>query len=184
MREFDRKQIKEDLREIMTKDTVFVCVGTDKVKFDIFGPLCGNYLKEKNIPYFGDCDYNVNAITMYERLEEIYDINGLQNKNIIAIDAAVTSVDENVNKVVVRKDSGIRPGAGVGRKFPMIGKKAVVMYTLNKADLNRTLVGYRNTSNGKLYDKSDMRRIKKYARELVNIIEEVYNEVQGIQLNL
>ena len=30
MRKFDRKQIKEELREIMTKDTVFVCVGTDK----------------------------------------------------------------------------------------------------------------------------------------------------------
>lgn len=184
MRKFDRKQIKEELREIMTKDTVFVCVGTDKVTFDLFGPLCGDYLKCKNIPYFGDCEYNVNALTMETRLKEIYKINGLENKNIIAIDAAVTDDEDKVNKVVVKRDRGIYPGAGVGKKFPMIGDNAIMMFTLNRIDLEYTMNKYRNTNKGRLHDKADLGRIKRYAVELVNIIEEVYNEVCNVEMNI
>lgn len=184
MRKFDRKQIKEDLREIMTKDTVFVCVGTNKVVFDLFGPLCGNHLKRKNIPYFGDCDYNVNALTMEDRLKEIYNKNKLENKNIIAIDAAVTDDDKKLNKVVINKKRGIYPGAGVGKNFPMIGDNAIMMFTLNKADLRYTMDKYKNSDDGKLYDKADLGRINRYAIELVNIIEEVYNEVCNVQVNI
>ena len=184
MRKFDRKQIKEELREIMTKDTVFVCVGTDKVTFDLFGPLCGDHLKRKNIPYFGDCEYNVNALTMETRLKEIYKINGLENKNIIAIDAAVTDDGDKVNKVVVKRDRGIYPGAGVGKKFPMIGDNAIMMFTLNRTDLKYTMNKYRNTNEGRLHDKADLGRIKRYAVELVNIIEEVYNEVCNVEMNI
>ena len=184
MMNFDRKQIKDDLKEIMTKDTVFVCVGTNKVVFDLFGPLCGDYLKRKNIPYFGDCEYNVNALTMEDRLKEIYNKNKLENKNIIAIDAAVTDDDEKVNKVLVNKERGIYPGAGVGKKFPMIGDKAIMMFTLNRTDLKYTMNKYRNTNEGRLHDKADLGRIKRYAVELVNIIEEVYNEVCNVEMNI
>ena len=184
MKKFDRKQIKKDLREIMTKDTVFVCVGTNKVVFDLFGPLCGEHLKRKNIPYFGDCDYNVNALTMKDRLKEIYNKNKLENKNIIAIDASVTDDDKKVNKVVINKKRGIYPGAGVGKNFPMIGDNAIMMFTLNKADLRYTMDKYKNSDDGKLYDKADLGRINRYAIELVNIIEEVYNEVCNVQLNI
>ena len=186
MRKFDRKQIKEDLKEIMTKDTVFVCVGTNKVVFDLFGPLCGDYLKRKNIPYFGDCEYNVNALTMEDRLKEIYNKNKLENKNIIAIDAAVTDDDEKVNKVLVNKERGIYPGAGVGKKFPMIGNKAIMMFTLNRTDLKYTMEMYRTKSlnEGKAYDRADLGRIKRYATDLVDIIEEVYNEVCYVEMNI
>lgn len=186
MRKFDRKQIKEELREIMTKDTVFVCVGTDKVTFDLFGPLCGDYLKRKNIPYFGDCEYNVNALTMETRLKEIYKINGLENKNIIAIDAAVTDDKDKVNKVVVKRDRGVCPGAGVGKKFPMIGDKAIIMFTLNRTDLKYTMEMYRTKSlnEGKAYDRADLGRIKRHATDLVDIIEEVYNEVCNVEMNI
>lgn len=185
MRKFDRKQIKNDLREIMTKDTVFVCVGTNKVIFDLFGPLCGDYLKRKNIPYFGDCNYNVNAVTMETRLKEIYKEKGLDNKNIIAIDAAVTDDNNKVNRVVVNRDRGIYPGAGVGKKFPMIGNNAIMMFTLNKEDLRYTMAKYKSGNNeGKIHDRADFGRIKRYAIELVNIISEVYDEVCNVEMNI
>lgn len=182
MKKFDRENIKNDLREIMTRDTVFVCIGTDKVIFDIFGPLCGSHLKRKNIPYYGDCDHNVNAITMYNRLEEI-ERDNIDNKNIIAIDAAVTGDKDKVNKVEVKKGRGIFPGAGVGKKFPVIGVNAIMMFTLNKADLKQTMKAYRN-NEGFMHDKADIRRIRKYAKVLVDIIEEVYEEVNSVQLNM
>lgn len=186
MRKFDRKQVKNELREIMTKDTVFVCVGTNKVAFDIFGPLCGDYLKKKGIPYFGDCKYNVNSLTMDDRLEEIYKINKLENKNIIAIDAAVTDDNDKVNRIVVNKKRGIYPGAGVGKKHPMIGDNAIMMFTLNKIDLRQTMENYRKYSlaEGNKRDLCDIKRIRRYAYDLVNIINEVYQEVCNIEMNI
>ena len=45
----DYEEFKNELRKVITPDTVFVCIGTNKVIFDIFGPLCGSKLKRKNI---------------------------------------------------------------------------------------------------------------------------------------
>ena len=97
----DYNKIKEELRKVVTQDTVFACVGTNKVVFDMFGPLCGELLKRKNIPYYGDYKYNINSVTMYERLEEMYIINNHENTNIIAIDAAVTDDEEKINKLEI-----------------------------------------------------------------------------------
>lgn len=180
MKNFDKETMRKELRKIITPDTVFVCVGTNKALFDIFGPLCGSYLKRKNIPYFGDCDYNVNAITMYDRLEEIEKLN-IKNKNIIAIDAAITGDEEKVNKVVVKRNRGVYPGAGVGKKFPEIGKNSIMMFTLIKEDLKPTMDGYRN-GKGMMTDRCDIKRIRNYAKELVNVIDEVYKEVCTTQL--
>lgn len=178
MKKFDREYIKNELREIMTKDTVFVCVGTNKALFDIFGPLCGTHLKRKNIPYYGDCDYNVNALTMYDRLREI-EKDEIDNKNIIAIDAAVTDADEKVNKVEVKKGRGVYPGAAVGKRFPAIGINSIMMFTLNRTDLKHTMDSYRNNEGFK-NDRADIRLIRKYAKELVDVIEEVYEEICSV----
>lgn len=180
MERFNKELIRKELKEIITADTVFVCVGTNKALFDIFGPLCGSYLKRKNIPYFGDCDYNVNALTMYTRLEEIKKLN-IDNKNIIAIDAAVTKEGDKVNTVVVNRNRGIYPGAGVGKKFPEIGKNAIMMFTLSREDLKPTLDGYRN-GKGMMNDRCDIKRIRRYAKELVKVIDEVYQEACGVQV--
>ena len=98
------EEFKNELRKVITPDTVFVCIGTNKVIFDIFGPLCGSKLKRKKIPCFGDCKNNVNAINMYERLNEIYDINDIENKNIIAIDAYITEDGNKLNKIELKRN--------------------------------------------------------------------------------
>lgn len=173
--------IKNELRKIMTPDTVFVCIGTNRCKFDIFGPLCGNLLREKNIPYYGDCDRNVNGVTMNHRLHEIYKIDKIDNKNIIAIDAAVTDDDDRVNKVVINHERGVKPGAGVGRLFPEVGEKAIMMFTLHKRDVNTVMNQYRQSNYiGNKYDLCNYDLIEEYATKLVDVIEEVYNEVNCV----
>jgi putative sporulation protein YyaC len=179
MKNFDKEAIRKELKEIITPDTVFVCVGTNKALFDIFGPLCGDYLKRKNIPYFGDCEYNVNALTMYDRLKQIEKLK-INNKNIIAIDAAVTEDENKVDTVVVKRNRGIYPGAGVGKKFPEIGKNSIMMFTLSRKDLKPTMEGYRN-GKGMMNDRCNIKRIRRYAKELVNVIDEVYQEVRVTQ---
>ena len=66
----------------------------------------------------------------------------------------------------------------------MIGDNAIMMFTLNRTDLKYTMNKYRNTNEGRLHDKADLGRIKRYAVELVNIIEEVYNEVCNVEMNI
>ena len=55
------------------------------------------------------------------------------------------------------------------------------MYTINKEDLKITMDSYR-TGKGNKYDKSDLELIKENARIVTNLIEEVYNEVCGINI--
>lgn len=173
--------VKDELRNIMTPETVFVCIGTNRCKFDIFGPMCGDLLRKKNIPYYGDCNNNVNGVTMNHRLHRIYNIDKVKNENIIAIDAAVTDKDDIVNKIIVRNDRGVRPGAGVGRIFQEVGTNAIMMFTLHKRDVNEVMNLYRQSNDlGNKYDLCNYELIKEYAVKLVDVIEEVYNEVNNV----
>ena len=169
-------KMRKELRKMITPDTVFVCIGTNKVRFDEFGPLCGTLLKNKGIPCFGTCEDNVNALTMNHKLDLIYNGCKINNKDIIAIDAAVTASNSRVNKLKIQKGLGVHPGAGVGKTFPVVGENSVIMFTLNKTDLKETMNGYR-TGKGRVSDLSNEEIIFEKAVMLTNIIEEVYNEV-------
>lgn len=173
--------IKEELRKVITPETVFACVGTNKVVFDTFGPLCGELLKQKGIPYYGDFDDNINSVTMGRKLHEIYKKDKRQNANIVAIDAAVTEENSKVNKMEF-KDRGVKPGAGVGKNFPMIGDNSILLFTLNREDLNTTMQYYRKGNYiGRKKDLSDREVIKNNAKILTDIIAEIYNEVCGVK---
>lgn len=180
----DYEEFKNELRKIITPDTVFVCVGTNKVTFDMFGPLCGTKLRRKNIPYFGDCKHNVNALNMYDRLEEIYKINNIDNKNIIAIDACITADVNKLNKLEIKRNRGVKPGAGMGKTFPSIGVNSILLYTLLREDLNKALNGYKNNYKGKRKDSSDGKKIKEQAKLLTELIAEIYNEVCNESINM
>ena len=104
---YNFEEIKQELRKVITPDTVFVCIGSSRFKFDIFGPLCGTMLKKKGVPYYGDMRKPVNGVNMYQRLYEIYDIDQHLNENIIAIDACATSCIDKINKIDFRPFSGI-----------------------------------------------------------------------------
>ena len=173
--------IKDMLKGVITEKTVFVCIGSDKVLFDIFGPLCGTLLAEHGIPHYGEIGDPVNAINMYEKLHQIYDIDGIDECDIIAIDASMTSDDNKLNKLELRP-CGVQPGAGMGRTFPKVGKHSLVMYTLSKYDL-KTVISYYDrlgVEKGYEYDLADDEKINIQAQLLVGLIAEVYNEVAGI----
>ena len=167
---YNFEEIKQELRKVITPDTVFVCIGSSRFKFDTFGPLCGTMLKKKGVPYYGDMRKPVNGVNMYQRLYEIYDIDQHLNENIIAIDACVTSYNDKLNKIDFRPFSGIEPAKGVGGQFPTIGEKSIVMYTLTKDQLNRML-------RYSLKDLSNRQLIKRQANLITNVIAEIYHDV-------
>ena len=176
----DYEEMKEELRKIVTPQSVFVCIGTNSVMFDIFGPLCGDHLKNNKVPYYGDSISNVNGLNMMEILNQIYNIDNIDNDNIIAIDASITKYEYRLNRVQITDETGVMPGAGVGRKFPMVGNKSIKMFTLLEKDLKKVMRGYK-TCQGMKNDTSDIRKISISARLLCEMISEVYNEVCAIE---
>ena len=139
-------------------------------------------LKQNNIPYYGDFNDNVNAITMERRLHEIYVRDSVKDYNIVAIDAAVTDENEKVNKVVF-SNRGVNPGAGLGKRFPMIGDHSILLFTLNRTDLKKTMSYYRKgLSIGKKKDLSNIDVIYEQAKIITDIIIEVYNEVCKVSI--
>ena len=161
--------LKEELRKVMTPDTVFVCIGSANVQFDTFGPLCGTFLKKKGVPYYGDMTNPVNGVNMYDRLSEIYEKDGIKNENIIAIDACLTDNENKINNIGYRPYNGIDPAKGVGGKFPTVGNKSIVFYALTKKNLKELF------KRG--VDRSNKQLIKRHANLVTDVIAEVYREV-------
>lgn len=174
----NKKELKDTLSSIITKNSVFVCVGTTRALFDAFAPWHGDILKAKGIPVYGTSDKNVNALTMYSSLNKIYNKDKVPMDNIIAIDSAVTYKEEKKNKMEVRIDEPIYPGAGVGKQLPTIGRHSIVMYTLTKDEADEVMNGYRD-GFGTLTDIADIEKIMDNARMLADVIEEVYLEKGG-----
>ena len=169
---------KKELKDIIDYNSVFVCVGTSRALFDSFGPFIGDYLKAKGIPVHGTSDKNVNALTMFASLNKIYNKDRVPMENIIAIDSAVTYTEEKKNKIEVRIDAPIYPGAGVGKQLPTIGKHSIVMYTLTKDEADEVMNGYKD-GLGTLTDIADVEKIMDNAKMLADIIEEIYLEKGG-----
>ena len=161
--------LREELRKVMTPDTVFVCIGSANVQFDTFGPLCGTFLKKKGVPYYGDMTNPVNGVNMYDRLSEIYGRDGIKNENIIAIDACLTDNENKINNIGYRPNAGIDPAKGVGGKFPTVGNKSIVFYALTKNNLKELF------KRG--VDRSNKQLIKRHANLVTDVIAEVYQEV-------
>lgn len=107
------------------KNSVFMCIGTEKVFSDSLGPRVGTLLNENlQIPSFvyGLQDYNITA----ENLQYCYDfIKSLHtNSKIIVIDAAVGALDQ-LGKVQLC-DGGIIPGAATNKNLPPVGDVSIV----------------------------------------------------------
>lgn len=82
---------------------IFLCIGTDRITGDSFGPLVGYKLKnifygEKNIEVIGDLENIVNSgniLKILDRIKKSYELPFL-----IAIDAAVSNKKE-IGRIVV-----------------------------------------------------------------------------------
>ena len=57
-------QISEGIKKFITKDTVIVCIGTDKCIGDCLGPLVGTLLKDNllPLPVYGTISNPVHAL--------------------------------------------------------------------------------------------------------------------------
>jgi len=104
-------------------DYIFLCVGSDKIIGDCFGPLVGENLKKDlknffyNIKIIGTLEETVSGVNLENEVRKIY--NTYQNPCIIAIDAAL-SKQEDIGKIVV-SNSKMKFGVGTNNKIIEVG---------------------------------------------------------------
>ena len=97
----------------MTKEPVFLCVGSDKVVCDSVGPIVAEMLTKKyNIAayVYGGLDYNINAQNLTQALNYIEITH--PNSQIILIDA---TLGDNVGQVML----GAGSFAALGKVLPI-----------------------------------------------------------------
>ncbi|HHY79802.1 MAG TPA: spore protease YyaC [Thermoanaerobacter sp.] len=111
-------------QKINGKDKIVIlCIGTDKVIFDSYGPFVGYLLKnvyrlqdKENVVIMGDLKESIHALNLAKKLEEIDKDRSL----IIAIDAAVT-YSKGQHKEIIIGEGPIEPGNAAGKKLPRVG---------------------------------------------------------------
>ena len=113
--------------DIPFSDYIFLCVGSDKIIGDTFGPLVGYRLDKllknsyNNIKVIGTLESPVSARNLDKEVYEIYNI--YKNPCIIAIDAALSTQD-NIGKIIVT-NSKMRFGKSTNSKLLEVGNISI-----------------------------------------------------------
>lgn len=107
----------------ITRKTIIVCIGTNKVVFDSIGPVIGTLLEEAKSKYtiYGVIGDTLNAKNINKKIKEIRKKH--KGANVIAIDASLGDMD-NIGRIELYKGP-IRPGAGVGKSLRIIGDYSI-----------------------------------------------------------
>lgn len=104
-------------------DYLFLCIGSDKITGDCYGPIVGQKLKEgfkdtfKNIHVYGTLDEPISALNLESVVNKIY--KTYSNPCIIAIDSAL-GTQNDLGKILVTNKK-MQCGKGTNKKLISIG---------------------------------------------------------------
>lgn len=146
--------LRQKIQDVEISKLVFLCIGTNRVIGDCFGPLVGYKLKkffkeEKNIEVIGDIDNILCFQNIYDVIKKIP-----EESFVIAIDAALSN-KSNIGKIIVSKEK-MSIGMGLNKKSIYVGDisiKGIVSKDLKKPQYNFRLL--QNTSLGLIMNMAD-----------------------------
>ena len=112
--------IEAEMARTGKRETVFLCIGTDRSTGDSLGPLIGYKLKQMKLPgaaVFGTLDRPVHAMNLEHYLEVLKVC--YSDALIVAVDASVGN-REHVGFVTLGKGA-LKPGLGVSKELRAVG---------------------------------------------------------------
>jgi len=136
--------LREKIRDLEISKLIFLCIGTDRVIGDSFGPLVGYkleylYKNEENIKVIGTLN---NVICAHNISKIISDINNTYPESfLIAIDAALSNTN-SIGRIVVSKNS-INVASSLDRNNIYVGDvsiKGIVSKNMNNPKYNFKLL--------------------------------------------
>ena len=83
------------LKQYITDDTIFFCIGSDKIIFDSLGPIIGTLLQYNNISVYGTLSDPITASNLMEKYKLIQS-KLPQSKNILAIDVTMSNLENEI----------------------------------------------------------------------------------------
>lgn len=113
------------LRNITSeKNTVIVCIGTDRCIGDCVAPIVGTILRESGflLPVYGTLHEPIHALNIREKLDKI--VKDHNDPFIIGIDACLGD-KEDIGIIKIKNDPVI-PGSGVGESLPKVGNISII----------------------------------------------------------
>ena len=126
------KVIQQKLSLYKLKKMMILCIGTDKVIYDSYGPLVGRELIKYDfgdtINIVGSTKNTLNALNLERFINEHK--KEINNSLVICIDA-MASNNYPIGSVIIR-DDGIIPGALYNKKIPKIGDISICGIVGNK----------------------------------------------------
>lgn len=154
---------------------VFLCIGTDRITGDCFGPIVGsilmNKLKNYNIPnmdVIGCLEDNISFEKIENRLSS--QISTYKNPLIISIDAALSNKN-NVGEIFV-KNSGIELGKSLNKKQKIFGDISI------KAVVGKNMKC--NQENFRILQNIPLNKVMKLSNLVANgIIDVMYKKMQS-----
>lgn len=126
------EELYNELIKIITPDTVFACIGAVKTTsyIDSIGSQVGDRLTKAGLPYvYGTTKKPYNGLTACGIGAKINRIH--HNQVIVAIDCCISYTDEKLYKIGIT-NGGIKPGAGMNKKLPIIGDYAIKAFMLRE----------------------------------------------------
>ncbi len=112
------------LKDHINKDSIIVCIGTDRYIGDCLGPLVGTLLNRKNfpLPVYGTISEPIHALNIENKLNSIKSLH--PHNSIIGIDACLGEI-ESIGEIQAR-DFPVHPGKGVGKSLPNVGDSSII----------------------------------------------------------
>lgn len=111
---------------VLNKDLIILCIGTDRSTGDSLGPIVGHKLlpmikTHDNINLFGTLENPVHAKNLEKHIKTIN--NSYDNPFIIAIDSSLGK-QTHVGYLSI-ENSSLKPGAGVNKSLPAVGDVSI-----------------------------------------------------------
>ena len=136
--------LRGKINKLEISKLIFLCIGTDRITGDSFGPLVGYKLKnlfygKKNIEVIGDLENAVNLLNIEKIIDNIY--SEYEIPFLIAIDAAVSNKTQ-IGKIVVSNSKMNAAGIFINKKILVgdISIKGVVSKDLRNSECNVRLL--------------------------------------------
>lgn len=123
-------ELASSIMSIIDKETVIVCIGTDRNIGDCLAPIIGTFLKEKgfHLPIYGTVENPLHALNLKEEYKKIKEKH--PDQKIIAIDATIGHVG-----TISLRDIPIYPGSALQKDLPPIGHYSIRGSTSESVDL-------------------------------------------------
>jgi len=117
-------KIASFIKDYINKDTIIVCIGTDRCIGDSLGPIVGSMLEYKGfpLPIYGTIEEPIHALNIDKRIDEIKKLH--PGKNIIGVDACLG--DKGHIGEIQARDYSVHPGKGVGKSLPDVGETSII----------------------------------------------------------